>query len=75
MSVVANCFKLITATPLRSLVASRVFSVSRKALLAAGLAMCLLAALLMLADVVGVGWGAAIGMIGIGVISTSAAKR
>ena len=48
---------------------------STKALLIVGLAVCVLAAVLMIADVVGVGWGAAIGMIGIGIISASAAKR
>lgn len=48
---------------------------STRALLAIGLAICVLAAVLMIADVVGVGWGAAIGMIGLGLISGSAAKR
>lgn len=46
-----------------------------KGLLLVGLAICVLAAVLMIVDVVGVGWGAAIGMVGLGVISTSAAKR
>ncbi len=46
-----------------------------RALLVLGLAVCVLAAVLMIADVVDVGWGAAIGVIGLGVISASAAKR
>ena len=50
-------------------------AMSSNALLAAGLGICVLAALLMIADVVGIGWGAAIGMVGVGVISASAAKR
>jgi hypothetical protein len=36
-----------------------------------GLAICVLAALLMLTDVVAVGWGSALGVIGIGVIATT----
>lgn len=48
---------------------------STKAYLAGGLAICVLAAVLMISDVVGVGWGAAIGMIGVGVIGGTAANR
>jgi fucose permease len=40
-----------------------------------GLVVCVVAAILMLADVVASGWGVAIGMLGIGITSTSAVAR
>lgn len=38
-----------------------------------GLAICVLAAVLMVADVLGVGWGSALGMVGVGLIAGGAA--
>lgn len=38
-----------------------------------GLTICILAAALMIADLTGVGWGAAIGMVGVGVLASAAA--
>lgn len=48
---------------------------STKTSLVIGLAICVLAAALMILNVVGVAWGAVIGVIGIGVISASSATR
>lgn len=43
--------------------------------LVVGLVVCLLAAGSMIAGVLGVGGGSALGMVGVGIIATSAARR
>lgn len=48
---------------------------STRVSLAVGLAICVLAAALMILDVVGVPWGAVIGVIGVGVISASSVAQ
>ena len=40
-----------------------------------GMAVCLLSAALMIADVVDIGWGAALGMLGIGILGGASARR
>ncbi len=65
----------LIAGPVPVPLAGSVSTVRRKAFVAVGLAISVLAALLMLADVVDVGWGIAIGAVGVGVLGSSAAKR
>ncbi len=48
---------------------------SAKTLLVVGLAICVIAALLMVTEVLSVGWGVVVGMIGLGLLSASGAKR
>ncbi len=41
---------------------------------AAGLVVGVIAAILMIADIVGIGWGAAIGMVGVGLTARAAVR-
>lgn len=60
----------VTGSPANSVVVMK-----PNATLLVGLAVCVIAAALMIADVVASGWGLAIGMVGIGITSTSAVAR
>lgn len=46
-----------------------------RSLFLVGMAVCLLSAALMIADVVDIGWGAALGMLGIGILGGASARR
>lgn len=45
-----------------------------KALVMLGLLICVLAAGLMVADVIGVGWGSALGMVGVGLLASAGVR-